>query len=44
MIPIADLMAVPRIEFEQLTDDEMSSDLDEGETIGWIESKYLQRR
>lgn len=31
IIPIADLVVVPRIEFGQLTDDEMSSDLDEGE-------------
>ena len=31
IIPIAELVVVPRIEFGQLTDDEMSSDLDEGE-------------
>ncbi|CAM9275034.1 unnamed protein product [Ectocarpus sp. 6 AP-2014] len=42
IVPAADLMVVPRIEFGQMTDDEMGSDLDEGETIGRIESKYLQ--
>ncbi|CBN79741.1 expressed unknown protein [Ectocarpus siliculosus] len=42
IVPVADLMVVPRIEFGQMTDDEMGSDLDEGETIGRIESKYLQ--
>ena len=30
-VPIADLVVVPRIEFGQLTDDELGSDLDEGE-------------
>ncbi|CAM9527693.1 unnamed protein product [Ectocarpus fasciculatus] len=42
IVPAAGLMVVPRIEFGQMTDDEMGSDLDEGETIGRIESKYLQ--
>lgn len=34
-IPIADLVVVPRIEYGLLTDDELGSDLDEGEVRGY---------
>lgn len=41
-VSIADLVMVPRIEFGQLTDDELGSDLDEGEVR--IKTHHITRR